>query len=361
MSRSSIYLLIVFIVLGVSVLIIERPFSEPVKVVNPDLGPMFKAFDRLSVTEMEFGSFGGSTVLKKDSDDWLVLDKDKTFPADSDAIEKVFETIEGMIAKELISTNPTKHISFQVNAPQETETTDADGNKQPFRMGTLGTEVILRQADGTEAVHLFVGKNGAANFMTTYVRKQGSDSVVIVDGYLKAIFGKSGAAGWKDLTICNIEEKNLKTIRIGTGNDQIELTATGIVETEEPAEPAGEPSETEKTIVWTMTKPKEMDIDQAEIGKLTRLFNNFRATDYSEPIDDPSAYQFDNPNAVVTLQLMDSSELTLTIGAESSDRPNNYFLKISNSPSIFLVPKYRLEYFQKKAADFEPKSDGAGA
>jgi len=348
MKQSSIYLIIIFIVLGVAVLVLEKPFSEPEVDKLPELGPMYPEFNREVATRMEFGSFGGSIPIIKENEQWYVIDQDKKFPADPDGVEKVFETIEGMIAKELISTNPEKHIQFQVNAPQETETTDSEGNKKPFRMGTLGTEVTITDADNNEIVHLFIGKNGAADFMTTYVRKNQADSVVLVNGYLKAIFGKGSAAGWKDLTICQIEPEEISKIILGKDKDQIEIEAYSSDE-EEPKQ---------EKLAWRMVKPYELDIQKSDSDRLARLFQKFRATDYAAELDDPTGYGFEDPSAIVTLNLKDDTQFTLIAGAESEERPNNFYIKKDGAEIVYLVPKYRVETLQRNPSDFEQESTG---
>lgn len=356
-------MLALFIVLGIAVLVVEKPFSEPVKEPIPELGPMFPDFNRDEMVRMQFGSFGGVTVLEKRDGVWVVEDDGKIYPTDMDAVNKVFETIEGLVAKQLIATSPAKHISFQVNAPQETETTDAEGNTQPFRMGTLGTEVILQTDSGEEAVHLFIGKNGAADFMTTYVRRDGSDSVLLVDGYLKAIFGKSGAAGWKDLLICKVEPDEISRIILKSGKDRIEIEAVGQTQVSESKSTDEEPDEhpvSEPESQWRMTHPKVMDIAQTEIERLLEIFKNLRATDFATEQESPDNYQFDTPTAEVTLMFSDGSGLTLTVGAESPDRPNNHYLKKSDSDSVYLIPKYRAEQLKRKPSDFEPKGTDPG-
>ena len=121
MSRSHIILVVIFMLLGLAVLMVEQPFSEPEKIQDPDLGKMFPDFDRTKVAEMTFGSFGGETKLIKKDDKWFVEEDGNTFPADMEAVQKVFDTISDMDAKEVVSKNPSKHLTFQVNSPKETK------------------------------------------------------------------------------------------------------------------------------------------------------------------------------------------------------------------------------------------------
>ncbi len=352
MSRSHIILVVIFMLLGLAVLMVEQPFSEPEKIQDPDLGKMFPDFDRTKVTEMTFGSFGGETKLIKKDDKWFVEEDGNTFPADMEAVQKVFDTISDMDAKEVVSKNPSKHLTFQVNSPKETKSTDKDGKSEPFRMGTLGTEVILKDQAGKELVHLFVGKNGTVDFMTTYVRKDGSDAVVLVDGYLKAVFGKGSPAGWKDRVICKIDEKSIKKIALGEGKDQIVLESS---EESSASEENATPTE-KKSVVWRLTKPIESETDSGQVGRLVRAFKRFLATDYAPELDDPKEYGFDKPSNVVALTLDDGSEVKFIIGAECKDKKNQFYIRKEGDDRIFIIPKYRLDTFGIPLENLKKKS-----
>jgi hypothetical protein len=360
-KRSTMVMMLIFIVLGISVFLLEKPFSEPEKPKTPELGPMYPDFKADEITKVEFGSFGGATTIVKENDKWVVNDNGKNYPADADGISKALDTVATLNAKELISTNPAKHITFQVNGPQQTESTDAEGNKQPFKMGTLGTEVKMMDKDGNLKVHLFVGKNGASDFMSTYVRKDGSDSVVLVDGYLKAIFGKGSTANWKDRTICKIDKEKMSKIVVGEGRDQIVLEA--VHENAAPEQPAADASAQASPkpveVKWNMTAPKVAEIDKKQSDRLVSMFQNFLATDYAPDVTNPKDYGFDKPSAVASIYLTDGSEIKIKMGAESADKKGQYFIQRDGDERIFIVPKYRLETLQKNAEDYinPPKSD----
>ena len=346
MKRSNLIIFLVFLVLGIAVLIVEKPFTEPTKVLPPELGVMYPDFNKDEVARMEFGSFGGSTVLEKDGDSWVVIDNDKKYPADMEAIDKIFETIESMDAKEIVSKNPAKHMTFQVNSPQETQATGEDGKPESIRMGTLGTEVTMFNAQNVELAHFFVGKNSAADFMTTYVRKSDSDSVVVVDGYLKAVFGKGTAANWKDRMVCKIDADKISQVILGEGKTQIILEATEIT---------SEDDATQKSVIWNMTSPKKMKVQQKDIDRITRSFSRFLATDYAPDVSDESVYGFEKPSAIVSVLLKDGETVKLVFGAVCEERNDQYFLKKDGDDRVFIVPKYRVETFQRKVEDFEPK------
>ncbi len=349
MNRSTIIMIFVFLILGLSVFLVEKPFTEHERELPPELGLMFPDFDRDTVTRMEFGSFGGSTVLVKEADQWQVMDGEQRFPADEEGVDKVLETLESMEAREIISKNPQKHIKFQVNSPQSSESTDADGNSQPFQMGTLGTEVILSGDGDQEMVHLFVGKNGSVDFMTTYVRKEGSPAVVLVEGYLKTVFGKGTAANWKDRTLSKVEPEQIKQVVLGLEPDQIILESYTDSDTVTDSTASNVPK-------WKMIAPRDGKLDSKDSDRLVNMFRRFLATDYAEPKDDPAEYGFEAPAGRVELVLHDDSRMVFLFGAESPEKANHNYVKVEGEDRVFVVPKYRLETVQRQVTDFFPET-----
>ena len=119
MSRSHIFLVVIFILLGMTVLIVEKPFSEPEKVTIPELGILYPDFDSAQIAKMTFGSFGGATELVKKNDEWFVVDQQKEFPADMEAIQKVFDSIKEM--KKLLCFITFLLLSISVSCTSDTQ------------------------------------------------------------------------------------------------------------------------------------------------------------------------------------------------------------------------------------------------
>lgn len=364
-NKTLMIMLAIFIVLGTIVYVLEQPFTEKKTILPPELGVMFPDFKADEIMKMEFGSFSSKTILVRENDAWWVMDKDQKFPCDQSSIDKVFETIQAMDAKQIISTNPGKHMSFEVNSPQETQATDSDGEAKPFNMGTLGTEVILKDGTDAEKVHFFVGKNSSGDFMTTYVRKDKTDAVVLVDGYLKMVFSKPDAAGWKDRNLSKIEKTELTKITLVRGKEQL------VFESSSPEAQPVSPSEDQPTSPpqvspaaapeWMMTSPPNIETDPKQIDRLVTIFANLQATDFAPAVTDPSEYGFDPPEIKVVLNKMDGSEITLLFGKESNERKDQFFAKIEGSDRVYIVPKYRMETLRKKPTEFGPAAAPASS
>jgi hypothetical protein len=340
--KKILVLFVIFLILGTVVVIQEKSRVRKREYVPSELGILYPSFVSGNVSSITLGSFGGDVVLTKKDGIWFVEDNGKLFPADQEAVDRVFDTTETLEAVQIVSQNPEKHISFQVNAAQESMITDENGESRPFSMGTMGTEVKMVYEDGREAAHFFIGKNGSMDFMSTYIRKAESDTVLLAPGYLKMIFGKGNAAAWKDLLLCQIETNQIASISINFGKERIVLNQVSNATDEETA---GE-------LQWKMTEPDRGFVDTQNMQRLTTMFKHFRAVDYAGEQPDPSDYGFDTPKAVIELVLFNSDQKEVFIfGNESTENANQFYLQKEGDDNIYLIPQYRIDSIPRSADD----------
>jgi len=342
MNRKFQILLLVFLVLGLAVYFQEDARKKKTKEKPSELGLLFPDFDSDKVVSMTFSSFGGSIQLEKDNDKWFVKDKGNSFPADIKAVEKALDTTKELEGLQIISRSPKKHMLFQVNAAQEANVSGEDGAKKPISIGTMGTEVLFSDSDGKELAHFYIGKNGSVDFMSTYVRKAGKDEVLLVNGYLKMVYGKGNSAAWKDLIICELGPDEIASITLGTGEDSIVLEH--ISDSEDQSVESGK--------VWAMTKPDRGVLDTPMLQRITGMFKRFRGSDFADSKTAETEYGFDDPTGQMTLKPVDGEERTFLFGNATDEKGNNYFFKEKGKDQVYLVPKYRLDTIQKTPDEF---------
>jgi len=346
MNRRTLILVIVFILMGLLVYIQEAGREKEAQEKPPEIGVLFPDFDPAAVHTIEFKSFGGSVKIVKDGDQWFVEDDGTMYPADSAAVEKALDTTRDLEAVQIVSKDPSKHMTFQVNASQETRVTGEDGSQKPLTMGSMGTEVVFTGENQEKVAHFYVGKNGTVDFMSTYIRKAGEDAVLLANGYLKMIYGKGSAAAWKDLLICEIPPEDIEKIRLGRGDDAIILRqmADESVQAVEPVK------------VWKMVKPDRGVIESPQIQRVTGMFRRFRAADFAPDKEDPSEYGFDNPTAVVAVTAVDGDERVFLFGNPVDEKASQYYFKEEGADQVYLLPKYRMESVRKNPDDFFEES-----
>lgn len=340
--KKNLVLLLVFVVLGIIVFMQEDSRKKKSEERPEELGLLYPDFDPDSVKFMTFGSFGGSIELEKEADGWIVIEGENRFPADTEAVQKALDQTRDLEATQIVSKNPEKHVSFQVNASQQAMVAGDQGGQKPFTMGTMGTEVIMKTADGTDVAHFFIGKNGSVDFMTTYIRKDGQDEVLLTNGYLKMIYGKGNATAWKNLTLCALEVDEIERISLHSNNQTITLEQV-YDDTDNAVEPAK---------IWKMTEPDRGKVDNPMLQRMTGMFRRFRAGDFAEKKEDSSLYGFDSSTESVTVKATDSEPRTFVFGNSVDESENQYYLKEQGSDIVYTVPKYRLETIQKSPDDF---------
>jgi hypothetical protein len=335
MKGNKVFILFVlFIILGIAVWLQEQSAERKAAHVPSELGLIFPEFESHRVASIVLGSFGGDVNLSRDGDTWIVEEDGKGFPADEESIDKLFDTTSGLEAIQVVSQNPDNHITFQVNASVESHVEDDDGESRTFTMGTMGTEVKLYYEDGSIGPHFFVGKNGSMDFMTTYVRKANSDTVLLAPGFLKMIYGKGNATAWKDLLICSLTPEQIASISIGQNDEPFVLEPDTEIDEETG----------EEQPVWVMTQPDRGIVNHDNLQKLLTMLRHFRATDFAAVKEDPAQYGFDDPAVVVSIRMKESDETkTLVFGNETTEKANQYYLKIQGDDTVYVVPGFRLE------------------
>ncbi|MBN1295741.1 DUF4340 domain-containing protein [bacterium] len=346
MNKRTLILLALFIVLALLVYVQETGREKKAQQTPPELGLLFPDFDPQAIHGIRFGSFGSEVELIREGDNWFVLDAGQKFPADQEAVDKALDTTRELEAIQLVSRDPTKHFEFQVNSPQETEITGENGEKKPMTMGTMGTEVIMTDGEQKERAHFYVGKNGSVDFMTTYIRKEGNDHVLLSDGYLKMIYGKGGAASWKDLAICEIAPEDIETVTIGHGKELIVLQQVQdeTVQSETPA------------TIWKMIQPDRGVVEGPMVQRITGMFRRFRASDFAATLDDPAAYGFESPSARIAIKPIEGDARVFLFGAAVGDKAEQFYFKEEGQDTVFVLPKYRLETIQKEPDAFFEES-----
>ncbi len=333
-NKKILILFILFIALGFAVWLQEQSVERKAEYSPFEIGLLFPELDPNRITSIVLGSFGGDVTISKENDNWLVEDEGQPYPADMESIDRIFGTTSELESIQVVSRNPDNHIDFQVNVPMESHITDDNGETRAFTMGTMGTEVQLYYDDGTEAAHFFVGKNGSMDFMTTYVRKADSDTVLLAPGYLKMIYGKGDATAWKDLMVCSITPEQIASITVRQNDGAFVLEHVIVTDDETGAQ----------DMVWMMTEPDRGRVDSANMQKLTTLLRHFRATDFADVQEDPAQYGFEEPAAVVSVQMKDSDEVkTLIFGNKTEEKANQHYFKVKGDDKVYLVPNFRLE------------------
>jgi hypothetical protein len=310
--KNTLILFILLVVLIVAAVIIENPFSKKSEQKSEEeITALFPGFKIENASKIEIKQMGSESILEKKEGKWIVSSANN-FPADSDAVQKLLENIRDFKTKEIVSKNTKKQNLFQVN-------------------DMMGIGVKVSDFKGNLLGHVYVGKNGP-NFMTTYIRKEGSDNVILADGYLKTIFDK-GRTSWKDMNIFKLDQNLIEYIRMES--------PTGKIVCEK--DPKG---------IWMVKEPEVFEADKETVDKIAETLATLSTNDYPEK-KELSAYGLDKPESNITFRTKDKKEFNLIVSKEDK---NKFYAKKPDSDLIYSLYKYRITSIFKKVDELRKKT-----
>ncbi len=185
--KKNIYVLLgVFaILIVVAYVMMNRPGENDIAIGNSQF---LVDVDSVAVDKIEIKSPTSSATLEKKGAEWS-LSEPVVYRANQSSVTSLIHQIKNLAVKEIVSSNPEKRPIFQVDS--------------------TGTLVKIFQG-GQEHAAFIVGKLGQS-YSETYVRKEQSNDVAVVDGSLAVWFNKA-VRDWRDKTILNVPKETIKTI-----------------------------------------------------------------------------------------------------------------------------------------------------
>jgi len=308
MRRETLILVVVLAALLAVYLITQRPFGAdgPQQPSGADL--FFPGFVPADVTAMSAQGQGIDVTLLRTEGGWVVMTGGEQIGrADPEKVEQALEMIALLPKTELVSVVPEKHAVFEVVEGRATRLRASGG-------GRILADVL-------------VGKRGPG-FMSAYVRLPDGDEVYLSQrGFPSNVVRP--VDHWRDREIASFDRDKVTELRIDGKDERIVLSYLG----EEG---------------WRMTEPSERPADEAAVlGALTAL-SSLSAAGFEDERS-PADCGFDDPTAVVSVELVSDGGLSITIGGEDE---GSYFVRRSDRPTIYRVPALRLERILVDADEF---------
>ena len=289
MKRSTLGLAGVLIALVViAYLVTLKPGETSVTAAEGDL---LVDIDSASVDRIEVRSASNAVTLEKQGADWRI-----TYPigdaADPTPVGQALEKAAAMRVKGIVSTLPDKHGIFQVDSS--------------------GTTVTFHQA-GREPVTVIIGK-ASGSFSETYVRRDGSPEVALVDGALSWTFSKP-LKDWRNRSLLSLPAGTVTDIRYAYGD-----TAVAVVFEDS---------------LWTVNG---MPANQASVNTLVTSLSALQGDDFSE--DPPRS----RPMATITV-----SGITVSFVYDRTEK--KYYANRSGDDRWLSIPDWRAGQVLKRAKD----------
>jgi hypothetical protein len=297
MRRETQILLIILIVLGAVYLIVQRPFSSSLPETPTGSDLFFPDFVAADVETLSARGQGIDVTLFRTSGGWMIA-ADRTMHAAPDKVEAALDMISALPKTELVSVVPEKHVVFDV--------TEGPATRLEARGG------------GRLLADVFVGKRGPGH-LAAYVRAPGDDEVYLSQrGFPSNVVRP--ADFWRDREILSFEPAEVTWVAIESRDERVALSRTG---------------ETE----WRMAEPEERRADATAIDAALRVLSSLSASGFEDALP-PAECGFDDPTAVISIDLASGALPTVTIGASDE---TSYFVRREGRETIYRVPVSRLE------------------
>ncbi len=269
-------------------------------------------FDTLEVTKGKT-----TTVIKKEGDAYKIV-KPMAFPADKDGAKLAFESLTKMEFGSIVS--------------------DQKSRQGEFELGEDGLRLTVKKGE-TVLADLRMGKT--SNQMTM-IRLEGKDEVWATSGLFKYQFDKDTTA-WRDKTITSFDEKDAEKLQVTT------KSGAKIVLSKPAPRDAGPAPE------WQVVESsvKVEPFDKSVASGMASLLGTWKANDFADDAK-PEATGLDTPELTVTVSLKNGKQQTALVGKKKGE--DEWYVKLADSPQVFLVKKFNIERLNKRPIDFRDKT-----
>lgn len=265
--------------------------------------PVVESFEVEEITKIEINSPDISETLEKTGDQWIVSSKDSV-KADLNVITAILKNTQKLERGEVASKNKEKHSVFRV-----------DEN---------GVHIKLFAGNLTKA-DFYVGKSGP-QFSSTYIRKEGEDTVYLFKENLIAVFNKDE---FRDLNIIAFEDDKLRGLHFEGEKQVLNLQK----EDEE----------------WRLTQPLNIEVDETKVKSLINSLSLLRGNDVITDLEEKDT-GFDKPIIKVTISFEEEKDnQILLIGNRiSDDNDADYYSKREGNETVYTLSRSMVDTFPLK-------------
>lgn len=247
-------------------------------------------------------------TLTKAENEWRIeVPGEGTFPAESRNIEDLFKLMSESRVVKLISSNPEKFGTFDVDADR-------------------GIVVAFLAGGERKLGEIVIGKL-AFNFRSNYVRIAGANEVYELGGDLRRLVDRD-AGDWRDRTLIRIEPAQVNEIEFFN-----EYTEKPLTIRRSPDGP------------WGFHAPDDpvMDKNAAVVSEVNKLVNQFaviiaRSVADTASAADLASYGLEPPKATIKVTEASGKVTLIKFGMKSKD--DTYPAMREGSSSVYFVPQW---------------------
>ncbi|MBD3391631.1 MAG: DUF4340 domain-containing protein [Chitinivibrionales bacterium] len=276
------------------------------------------------------GSEGGAIPPADEAGTEQTAPETTAYPADSAAVHRALEKLEGMSRDILVSQNPEKQETFEVDSAH----------------GVL-VEVLGEKGESMGTFR--IGKN-AANYSSHYVRMLGSDDVWSTGGSIKyAFFGD--LKRWRDKSILRFEPSSATALTVArTDTATGETVRLGLTKSADSLD----------KVEWSLVEPEKAPAREDVVEKMISALAKLNTNDWDASGAADTITGFDNPWIVASVSLENGDTERIVVGNKKGKNDNKYYVKADGREEVFLVYDSSLKELKKTFDDLkadEPKAE----
>jgi hypothetical protein len=185
MKKINNKVLIIGLAVLVGIFVVSKIFRSPK--LESNIRKELVGLDTADITEVRMTSAGDQPAtikLMREKNKWMVIQEDKSYPADKSAVNSLLSTVASLNAERMVSRKQDKWDSYSVGEKSTIVSVYEGGSKATeFRVGKTGFN--QNPASGG------FGQQGQGIEAYTYVRMADEDEVYSVNGFLEATFNRT--------------------------------------------------------------------------------------------------------------------------------------------------------------------------
>jgi hypothetical protein len=272
---------------------------------------LFGKFKPENTQKIVIAARWNNVVLAQTPAGWVVASAD-SFPADTAEVNKVIAALQGMIVKELVSTNPQKHQVFQVDS-------------------VSGVRVMAIAQNKDTVADVIVGKNGT-DYNSTYFRPRQSKNVYLYDQNLRSLFSKN-SVNWRDTYVLKLDRENVTRLTLEYPGQTLELAKSN-------------------DGVWKIAKPQESAAKQNLVNDMINTVAMLNSKDMQRLNLADATYGFNKSPCTVTVTDKNNNRFVLVVGAYN-EKDKDYFIKNNFRNYVYKINDYQANSIMKRFEELE--------
>jgi hypothetical protein len=296
MKKSNMYLVGIFaVLLIITILVLNKQTGN---YSTNEISEKFVLSDSAQIDKIEIQKNKQLIILEKNAGEWKITTP-INYPAEKEMVWRVISVLKSGKFTTSVSSNPEKQSLYQVD--------------------TSGTKVTIYEK-GTKRDIFIIGKPGS-DYMSTFIRKENSKEVFLVDKAISYEFGKP-LKDWRDKSIYRTPISAITEVKCEYGDT-----------------------------VFSLKKNQNswfIDSDSIKINAVEPFLNAISSINADDFVD-----------STIILPTKTAARFTVSTTYQEDIRlyynsgiSGNYLVQSSKSPQVFVMEKYTANNLMKRKKDF---------